>query len=97
MHGQLCGSDCRACWGELTTSEPQLQTINMGTGLSESLSWHKQLQVVWGRQQYSAKDWVRPGKQLREAGLRPKHPAVIVPGNTLCYCSFTGTRFLLFS
>ena len=39
------------------------------------------LQLYKARQQYSAKDWIRPGQILREEGLRPKHPVVVVPGS----------------
>lgn len=35
-----------------------------------------------GAQRYYSKHRERPGKKLREAGLRPKHPAVVVPGRT---------------
>lgn len=34
----------------------------------------------YARDQYSEKDWIRPGQILRNEGLRPKYPVVIVPG-----------------
>lgn len=37
-------------------------------------------QAIIARDQYSAKDWVRPGLVLHNEGLRPKHPVVVVPG-----------------
>ena len=38
------------------------------------------LQLLKLREDISARDWIRPGKILREEGLRPKHPVVVVPG-----------------
>ncbi len=40
------------------------------------------LQAKNAREKYSAKDWVRPGKVLLDEGLRPKHPVVVVPGES---------------
>ncbi len=40
------------------------------------------LQAKIARDKFSAKDWVRPGKVLRDEGLRPKHPVVVVPGES---------------
>ena len=40
------------------------------------------LQAKIARDKYSAKDWVRPGKILLDEGLRPKHPVVVVPGES---------------
>ena len=42
------------------------------------------LQLWYARDQYSEKDWIRPGQILRNEGLRPKYPVVIVPGKCLC-------------
>ncbi len=40
------------------------------------------LQAKNAREKYSAKDWIRPGKVLLDEGLRPKHPVVVVPGES---------------
>lgn len=39
-------------------------------------------QAINARDKYSARDWVRPGEVLRDEGLRPKHPVVVVPGES---------------
>ena len=41
------------------------------------------VQAKIARDKYSAKDWVRPGKVLLDEGLRPKHPVVVVPGESV--------------
>ena len=65
-------------------------------GRTTSISGHKkhltacfQLQLFYIRAQISAKDWIRPGRELRAEGLRPKHPVVVVPGMCLLQLQFT--------
>lgn len=41
------------------------------------------LQLYYVRAQISARDWIRPGRELWAEGLRPKHPVVVVPGMSL--------------
>lgn len=41
------------------------------------------LQLFYVRAQISAKDWIRPGRELLAEGLQPKHPVVVVPGRSL--------------
>ena len=53
------------------------------------LSARFHLQLFYVRAQISAKDWIRPGRELRAEGLRPKHPVVVVPGMCLLQLQFT--------
>lgn len=70
---QLWSVACLACWGGCKDTQYRQHYKPLA-------DMRCNLQLWWSRQQYSAHEYVRPGKQLREAGLRPKHPAVIVPG-----------------
>lgn len=40
-------------------------------------------QLFYVRSKISARDWIRPGRELWAEGLRPKHPVVVVPGKCL--------------
>lgn len=41
------------------------------------------VQLFYVRSKLSARDWIRPGRELWAEGLRPKHPVVVVPGKSL--------------
>ena len=56
------------------------QRQNRRTGSTQVVTAAARLQVFKARSQLSARDWIRPGRDLRDEGLRPKHPVVVVPG-----------------
>ena len=53
------------------------------SGATTNLTAGVYLQLFYVRSKISARDWIRPGRDLWAEGLRPKHPVVVVPGKPL--------------
>ena len=56
------------------TEKVQAAGLQLGKSAFETLST------------FAIPEKVRPGRDLREAGLRPKHPVIIIPGAALASC-----------
>lgn len=86
-------SGCAMPWWQCLLGWGALIALITAVRLVLRFLWHKTvaqyqqscsvlLQAILARDKYSAKDWVRPGEVLRDEGLRPKHPVVVVPGES---------------
>ena len=74
------GAHWEACCGECVFAFHIMHSSDTACQRLTKLELLVLLQAWYAREQYSARDWIRPGKILHHEGLRPKHPIVIVPG-----------------